>query len=94
MTDGDESSAVLRRGLREALSNARVLADEIKGRVNGLLAENAELWFRVRELEAGVREHRKSVRSDLAERASLTVSDVALWALIPGEGEGGDDGEA
>jgi hypothetical protein len=56
--DGDGDGLVdgrRRRGeLREALSQARVVADVIKVRVNDLLAENAGLRFRVLELESEV----------------------------------------
>lgn len=58
MFDGDGDGLVdgrRRRGeLREALSQARVVADVIKVRVNDLLAENAGLRFRVLELESEV----------------------------------------
>jgi hypothetical protein len=74
------------------LSNARVVADDIKVRVNGLLAENAELRFRVRELEVGVREHQAATSRSVSV-GGVRGQDAALWALVP-EVEDGDDGEA
>ena len=88
MFDGDGDGPVdgrRRRGeLREALAQARTTADVIKVRVNDLLAENAELRFRVLELEAAVRDHRAAVTADVAERMSPGGSDRVLWALVEG----------
>lgn len=89
MFDGDGDGPVdgrRRRGeLREALGQARTAAEVIKVRVNDLLAENAELRFRVLELEAGVRAHRAAVSAETAADVGVPgVSDRALWALVEG----------